>query len=70
MKIKLDGGFIEAQRDSKGNISIVIASENFSIDGTRKDTVVNSASLSEKEIVHLFSDIFDTKGVEPGSEQS
>ena len=58
MRIKIDGGFVEATKNLSGKIGLSIGCEHFNPDGTRKDTVVNTVSLSEEELVKLFSDIF------------
>lgn len=61
MRIKIDGGFIEAKRIDKDKIGVSIGSEHFNPDGTRKETVINTASLSEDELSNLFSDIFPSE---------
>lgn len=58
MKISMDGGFIDATRDSSGKIAISIGCEHYNSDGTRKDTVINTASITDDEIVKLFSNVF------------
>ncbi len=58
MRIKIEGGFVSAQKEKSGKIGISVGCEHYNPDGTRKETVVNTASLTEEEVVALFRDVF------------
>ncbi len=57
MKIKKDGGFVECTINQKQEICLSIACEHYNPDGTRKDTVINTVTLSREELTQLFSDL-------------
>lgn len=63
MRIKIDGGFISVVKEN-GKIGFSIGCEHYNDDGTRKETVVNTASLTEDELSMLFSDVFTNEVVE------
>lgn len=60
MKIKVDGGFVEATIVD-GKIGLSIGCDHYNTDGTRKESVINSAILIEEQIVTLFSDVLISK---------
>ena len=58
MKVKIDGGFIEARRQLN-KIWIAVGCEHFNADGTRKDTVINAVEITEDEFLKLCEDLFE-----------
>ena len=58
MRVKIDGGFVSAKREDSGNIGLSIGCEHYNADGTRDKTIVNTATLTEAEIISLFKDVF------------
>lgn len=65
MRINIDGGFIEAKKDNNtSKIKLSVGCMHYNPDGTRKETVINSADLTEEELVRLFSDVFPKQDVE------
>ena len=63
MRIKIDGGFISVKKEND-KIGFSIGCEHYNPDGTRKETVVNTAYLTEDQLSTLFSDVFTKEDVE------
>lgn len=68
MRVKIDGGHISAERTKDGKIGITIGCNHFNADGTRKDTVINTAIITEEQLVQVFSDVFENDSVEEETE--
>jgi hypothetical protein len=64
MRINIDGGFLAAEKQESGKIAISVGCEQFNSDGTRSQTLVNTASLTEEQLIKLFSDVFPEEPVE------
>jgi len=69
MRINIDGGFVAAEKQESGKIAFSVGCEQFNPDGTRAQTLVNTASLTQDELVELFSDVFPKEDVEADSSE-
>jgi len=57
-RIKIEGGFISAKKEESGKIGMAIGCDHYNSDGTRRESVINTAMVTEEEIVALFRDVF------------
>lgn len=64
MRINIDGGFVAAEKQESGKIAFSVGCEQFNPDGTRAQTLVNTASLTQEQLIQLFSDVFPEEAVE------
>ena len=62
MRINIDGGFVAAEKQESGKIAFSVGCEQFNPDGTRAQTLVNTASLTQEQLIQLFNEGSKAKG--------